>query len=287
VCPNDGTAPDSASATSTPSGPRTPGTSGAIVIETRCPRAARAISRTTSARPCVIRAGFCAPQRAADRNGPSTWMPASSPPSARSASRAVRSSRVARSAVTSEATRDVVPCRRCSAMATATVLASVASGKLPPPPPWQCRSTRPGSRVRGAASGAGSGVPGGASVAGPTQLSRSPVTTTTPSSSIPDGVTTRPRRTVAPVAGAAPGPADDPIRLTAVLSVDGPSMVLLPQVSQGRRGPSRRGRVGPRCRRSCVGAGRTGPVPPFHPRRRPCGPSLIRNGADDPWVMRK
>src|SRR5665647_3406239 len=101
-----------------------------------------------------------------------------------------------RVAVTKDATRVVVPCARCSRIATRASPGVLTSGKPAPPPPWLCTSTSPGSRVDGVSAAPGaSGQPcRPAAPAGPTQAIVSPSTTTTPSSITAVGVTTRPRR---------------------------------------------------------------------------------------------
>ena len=102
-------------ATSTPRSARrsasasAPGSSGAIVITRTCPRPA---SISASARPTSggrIRVGSWAPHRAAERNGPSRWIAATSPASTASASVATTASIRSGSSVTALATIVVVP----------------------------------------------------------------------------------------------------------------------------------------------------------------------------------
>ena len=153
VCPIDGTAPTSTRAATTSSAP---GTSGATVMVTRCPRAASAsaadqlrVARRACPRGSARRTG--PPTGTAPRGGCRRSRPRPPGP------RAGRSAPAGRrgGAVTSDATRLVVPCRRCSSTARCASAASTASGKLAPPPPWQCRSTRPGRIVVAARLGRG------------------------------------------------------------------------------------------------------------------------------------
>src|SRR5659263_492787 len=184
--------------------------------------------------------------------GPSKWIPAISPASARSASRAVEARNAPTGAVTSDATRVVVPWRRCSATA-ASASPGVSASKEWPPPPWQWRSTSPG-RTR---SSVGAGRTSAANVsAGPTAAIRPSRTCTTPSSRIASGRTTRPLTvTMPPVSHSGRRP---PGTLRPRVDEHGvgadpdrgvgrqPVPFLRPRVRVGRREPAEQLRVGAR-----------------------------------------
>src|SRR5699024_5195780 len=189
VWPSEGTAPTSSSASMTSAAPSP---SGATVMVARAPPASWARSRTRSASPAVMCSGFWAPRRSTERNGPSRWIAAISPSATRPARSATLSRRVAASAVTREATRVVVPWRRCSRTAVSMSSGEAASGKEAPPPPWQCRSTRPG-RIRPSCATVRSAACCGACAAGPAQRTSPPEISTRASGTSPCSSTAVPR----------------------------------------------------------------------------------------------
>src|SRR5699024_2812357 len=189
VWPSEGTAPTSARASMTASASAT---SGATVMVASDPPASWASSRTRSASPSVMCSGFWAPRRSTERNGPSRWIAAISPSATRSARSATRSRRVAASAVTRDATRLVVPWRRCSRTAVSISSGEAASGKEAPPPPWQWRSTRPG-RIRPSCSMVRSAPCCGACAAGPAQRRSPPEISSRASGTTPCSSTAVPR----------------------------------------------------------------------------------------------
>lgn len=77
-------------------------------------------------------------------NGPSRWMPASSPSSTSSRSTAIWSTSVRTGSDTRLASIVVVPCLRWALIAVTISFASPLEND-PPPPPWQCASTKPGT----------------------------------------------------------------------------------------------------------------------------------------------
>ncbi len=159
--------------------------SGARVTMRTVPSPASS-SRSTSARSGArSRVGSWAPQCAALSHGPSRWMPASSPERTSGARPRTRATRRSSVSVTRLATSEVVPWARCVAM---TVTASAGSPvvKAAPPPPWQCWSTKPGTRVPRRCRSAGAG-----GVPPPAPVTRSPLVSTQPGSTSPAGRATR------------------------------------------------------------------------------------------------
>src|SRR5262249_53736125 len=100
-------------------------------------------------------AGFCAPHSAADRYGPSKWIPAIVWSSTSGAYAVVTASITSYGLLTRLASIVVVPCDRWNAAAPRADATSPVVNVCPPPP-WTCVSTNPGTS-HGASSGIGAG----------------------------------------------------------------------------------------------------------------------------------
>jgi hypothetical protein len=138
---------------------RWPVSSGASVT-TRT--GASAFSAESSSAVPVRAALGCAPSLPSLMKGPSRCTPSTrAPPSARPRIRRPTSARTlsssARGAVMVVARRLVVPCRACSRAIVST--APSPAMRSAPPPPWTCRSTKPGSTSGTPSPGAGVGSP--------------------------------------------------------------------------------------------------------------------------------
>src|SRR3954451_18533550 len=193
--------------TASPMTSSAPGSSGAIVTERSVPRAA-VTRRLNSVRSGARRwAGVWAPHRAWERTAPSRCAPTTGPPSAtRSATQPSCRSSASRGAVTRETSVRVVPWLRWKR--TAAAIASLEAVASYPPPPWTCRSTKPGSsQLPARSTRSADGRTGGAPE--PTAAMRAPSISTQPSSSTPASVTTR-----APISNCSPLIAADRTEVT-------------------------------------------------------------------------
>ena len=141
---------------------------------------ARRVARTSAASPTSMSAGFCAPQRSADRNGPSRWMPTISPASARSGEqRGPLEQDVARGRDQrrDQARRAVPPVLVDRAPAPSSASTRVREARAAAAVAVQVDQARAGSCRRSAA---GSVHAGGRPSDGPTQTIVASSTTTTP-----------------------------------------------------------------------------------------------------------
>ena len=177
VCPIATTTPAAAKRRTASSAP---GSSGAMVIWLMRPAPAASRRSIVSASGSWRNSGAWAPRRPMARNGPSRCAPTTVGSLAASSATVESDASTSSSGLaTSEMTDRVVPCARCTASAAA--ISSAPLSKAAPPPPWPCRSMKPGVTVRPCRSSTVAAGGGASTPASPIAAMRSPSISTQPS----------------------------------------------------------------------------------------------------------